>query len=154
MKNTIVNTKESKITVNSSKKRVQGKCKPVLNMTTGEIYASAADAAIALKASVGNVSMAATGKIKTVKRNRLCYFCDISYHIDEIFSNISMYYEIYKRYFKQYEIEKKEIEKARKEKVSCEEKCEKAKKIYEAEMAKLLKVNEKLNKLELERRVG
>ena len=149
MKNTIVNTKESKVTVESIKKRNNKKCKPVFNITTGVIYASVADAAIALKASTGNISMATTGKIKTVKGNRLCYITDIIYHIEEISSILSKYYDVYNRFYDQYEMIKikEEYKKAEEERKKAEEEYKKAK-------ALLVQAQKKENKLKSQIKVG
>lgn len=145
MKNTIVNTKESKITVESTTKRTNKNCKPVFDITTGTIYASQSDVVKLLKSFSSDVSNACNGKLSSIKGHRLCKLSDIVYHIEELSENMKKYYEIYKRFEK--EILEKEIEEAQKEKISCEEAYEKAKKAYEEEKELLLKANEKLNKL-------
>lgn len=150
MKNTIVNTKESKVTVESISKRTNKNCKPVFDLTTGKIYASQADVVKLLKSYSSDVSNACNGKLASIKGHRLCKLSDVVYHIEELSENMKKYYEIYKTFEK--EILEKEIEEAQKEKISCEEAYAKAKKAYEEEKESLFKVNEKLNKLK--RRVG
>ena len=59
-------------------------CKAVYCITTGEIYASALDAAEANGASHSAMSFALTGKTKTCKGKRFCYVSKIAEHLDEI----------------------------------------------------------------------
>ena len=63
-------------------------CKPVINETTGEVYASATDAAEALGVSVISVSRCCLGKLKSCKGNRLSYLSHTSENVDELTARI------------------------------------------------------------------
>ena len=67
--------------------RNNGNCKPVFCITTGEIYASATDAAEKLGVSLTVVAHAASGRIKTCKGKRYCYIQHIMQHLEEIAKN-------------------------------------------------------------------
>jgi biopolymer transport protein ExbB/TolQ len=74
---------------NEGKIKVQGirtrkNCKAVFCITTGEIYASVTDAAEQLGVTPGNISLAATRRVKTCKGRQLCFVSDVSEHLDEI----------------------------------------------------------------------
>lgn len=63
-------------------------CKPVINKTTGEIYASALDAAEALNVHHTAVSHACRGTMKTCKGFRLEYLDKTSGNVDSLASEI------------------------------------------------------------------
>ena len=67
--------------------RSNGNCKPVLCITTGEIYASATDAAEKLGVSLTVLAHAASGRIRTCKGKRWCYIQHIMQHLEEIAEN-------------------------------------------------------------------
>ena len=67
--------------------RSNGNCKPVFCITTGEIYASATDAAEKLGVSLTVLAHAASGKIRTCKGKRWCYIQHIMQHLEEIAEN-------------------------------------------------------------------
>ena len=67
--------------------RSNGNCKPVYCITTGEVYASATDAAEKLGVSLAVLAHAASGKLKTAKGKRFCYIQHIMQHLEEIASN-------------------------------------------------------------------
>lgn len=64
--------------------RTHHSCKQVVNKTTGEVYASATDAAEALSSTVGNVSQCCLGVIKTVKGNELEYIDHTSGNVNSL----------------------------------------------------------------------
>lgn len=61
-----------------------GNCKPVICITTGEIFVSLTEAAKANSTTPCNMSMVITGKTKTCKGKRFCLVADVMDHIDEI----------------------------------------------------------------------
>lgn len=63
-------------------------CKPVINKTTGEVYASATDAAEAIGVTVHCVSHCCLGKTKSCKGNRLSYLSHTSENVDELTAQI------------------------------------------------------------------
>lgn len=67
--------------------RSNGNCKPVYCITTGEVYASATDAAEKLGISLTVLCHAASGKLKTAKGKRYCYVQHIMQHLEEIAKN-------------------------------------------------------------------
>lgn len=68
--------------------RTHHSCKPVINRTTGEMYASATDAAEALGVSVYTVSGCCTGKAKTCKGNKLEYVDHVSGNVNSLTAEI------------------------------------------------------------------
>lgn len=72
--------------INAEGSRTNANCKAVFCITTGEVYASSRDAAEIIGCSQGNVSWAATGRMRTCKGLRLCYLANIAEHLDEIAS--------------------------------------------------------------------
>lgn len=58
--------------------------KPVMCITTGEIYASVSDAAYANGASFGAMSWACCGKTKKCQGKRFCFVANVTEHLDEI----------------------------------------------------------------------
>jgi hypothetical protein len=72
--------------INAEGTRTNGNCKAVFCITTGEVYASARDAAEIIGCNPSNVSWAATGRMNTCKGLRICYIADIIEHLDEIAS--------------------------------------------------------------------
>ena len=61
--------------------------KPVMNVTTGEIFASVTDAAHSIGSSIGTMSCALHHN-RPLKGNRYCYLARAMEHIDELASNI------------------------------------------------------------------
>lgn len=59
-------------------------CKPVYCIDTGEMYASAIDAAAANGVTHPSMSNALTGKNKTCNGKRFCYISKIMEHLEEI----------------------------------------------------------------------
>lgn len=68
--------------------RTHHSCKPVINKTTGVVYASATDAAEALGGSIYSVSMCCLGKIPHYKGNRLEYVKHASENVDSLTAEI------------------------------------------------------------------
>ena len=64
--------------------RNNGNCKPVYCITTGEIFASATDAAEAIGVTPSALSWVLTGKSNTCQKKRFCYVSKIAEHLDEI----------------------------------------------------------------------
>jgi hypothetical protein len=58
--------------------------KPVLCITTGEIYASVLDAADANGVSFSAMSWACCGKTKKCQGKRFCFVANVTEHLDEI----------------------------------------------------------------------
>lgn len=63
-------------------------CKPVINRTTGDIYASATDAAEALGVCIHAVSDTCLGKVKSCKGNKLEYLDKTSGNVDSLTAEI------------------------------------------------------------------
>lgn len=59
-------------------------CKPVYCITTGEMYASAIDAANANGVGVSPMSAVLTGKTKTCNGKRYCFVSKMMEHLEEI----------------------------------------------------------------------
>lgn len=85
MKNIIIH---DKATIKANGTHTHHSCKPVINKTTGDVYASATDAAKALEVSIWSVSCACLGKIKTCKGNRLEYVKHASENVDSLAAEI------------------------------------------------------------------
>lgn len=68
--------------------RAHHSCKPVINRTTGDIYASATDAAEALGVSVHSVSVACLGGSKSCKGNKLEYLDRTSGNVNSLAAEI------------------------------------------------------------------
>ena len=75
---------QNKSDIKAEGTRTNGNCKPVYCITTGEIFASASDAAEAIGVTQGAMSSVLTGKTKTCKQKRFCYVSRIAEHLDEI----------------------------------------------------------------------
>lgn len=58
--------------------------KPVMCITTGEVYASVLDAAKENGASFSAISLVCCGKSKTCKGKRFCFVTNVTEHLDEI----------------------------------------------------------------------
>jgi hypothetical protein len=58
--------------------------KPVMCITTGEIYASVLDAALANGVTIGAISWACCGKSKTCQGKRFCFVANVTEHLEEI----------------------------------------------------------------------
>ena len=78
--------KESKITAEG--KSVNKNRKPIFNITTGEIYASATDAAEKLGVHPSTISWVITGRMKSVKGMSLCPLANVTEHLEEIAVNM------------------------------------------------------------------
>ena len=65
-------------------------CKPVINRTTGDVYASATDAAKALGVRINVVSDTCHGKTKSCKGNKLEYLDKTSGNVDSLTAEIRM----------------------------------------------------------------
>ena len=76
-------SKVTEITVNGEPPRTKN-AKPVFNLTTGEVYASATDAAEAIGCCQGNISSVCLGKTSHAAHNQLCYVSDITAHLPEL----------------------------------------------------------------------
>lgn len=111
-------------------RRTNGNCKPVLCITTGQIYVSAIDAAEKIGVSPASISSAITGKSKTVKGKRYCYVSNVMQYLDEISKNIY----------------------AREEKVAAYDKIVNAEKQKQALAQRRVKLNAMRQKLEEEER--
>lgn len=72
--------------------------KPVICLTTGEVYTSATDAAEANGVSIYSVSMNCLGKTKRSKGKRYCYLSKVTEHLDELTESIQMMAEKAKKY--------------------------------------------------------
>lgn len=71
-------------TVNVTGHRTSKNSKPVYCITTGEIFASCADAAEANGVSVSAISLVVIGKTKTCNGKRFCYVSKMMEHLQEI----------------------------------------------------------------------
>ena len=67
-------------------------CKPVINITTGEVYASALDAAKILNVAASTVSYACTGKLRVCKGYELQYIDYASGNINVLLAEIRKLY--------------------------------------------------------------
>ena len=84
-------------------KNVQGmprnkNAKPVICMDTGEVYASATDAAEAAGVHLSTMVWNLTERQKTCKGKRYCYLVKISEHLDEFTANMQVLSEKAKKY--------------------------------------------------------
>lgn len=70
--------------VNVTGHRTSKNCKPVYCITTGEMYASATDAAEANGVCVSNISSALTGRTNVCCGKRFCYLSKMMEHLEEI----------------------------------------------------------------------
>ena len=70
--------------INAEGNRTNGNAKAVFCITTGDIYASASDAAEILGCAKSTISWAATGRMKKCKGLRLCYVSNITEYLEEI----------------------------------------------------------------------
>ena len=83
-----INVNNSTIITEAIGNRTHHSCKPVINRTTGEVYASATDAAEQLGATIDAVSMCCRGKLKSCKGNRLEYLNKTSGNVDSLTKEI------------------------------------------------------------------
>lgn len=83
---TITMTKESRIKAEGT--RTNKNRKPIFNITTGEVYASAIDAAEKLGVNPSAISWVITGRMHTVKGVRLCPLANVTEHLEEIATNM------------------------------------------------------------------
>jgi hypothetical protein len=72
----------SNVTVNGTHNHKN--CKPVYCIDTGEMYASALDAAKANGVAQGPMSNCLTGRSKTCNGKRFCYISKMAEHLEEI----------------------------------------------------------------------
>lgn len=72
----------SNVTVNGTNRDKH--CKPVYCITTGEMYASALDAAEANGVTHSSMSFALTGRTKTCNGKRFCYVARMMEYLEEI----------------------------------------------------------------------
>lgn len=86
MKATIINTKT--VAVNPTEGKLNGNCKSVFCITTGEIYSSAKEAAEKTGTNIASISCACTGKQHTAGKMQFCYVADMTAHILEIATHI------------------------------------------------------------------
>ena len=84
---TINVNKESTLT-NVEGTRTHHSCKPVINRTTGVVYASAMDAAEALGCSHTAVSNCCIGRLRSCKGNKLEYVKHTSENVDSLTAEI------------------------------------------------------------------
>lgn len=124
--------------------RTRGNAKPVFCITTGEIYTSAADAAEIIGCSQGNVSWAATGRMKTCKGLRLCYIADIVEHLEEI-ASIARERNVKVVAYDRIAAREEAIRKANENRAIHQAKCEKLRKQLEKEMELLAEAESKVN---------
>lgn len=73
--------------INVEGHRTHKNCKAVYCITTGEVYASVADAAEAIGVTKTAMSWALSGRSKSCKGKRFCFINQIVEHLDEIASN-------------------------------------------------------------------
>lgn len=123
--------------VNVTGHRTSKNCKAVYCITTGEIYASLADAAEANGVSVSAISLVVLGKTKTCNGKRFCYVSKMMEHLEEITENNRIRAEKVAAYDKEFE------------KRNAVAKAEEAVRKYEARVAELRsKLAEAESKLE------
>ena len=117
--------------------RSNGNCKPVLCITTGEIFASATDAAEKFGVSLCVVAHAASGRIRTVKGKRFCYIKDVMQHLEEIAENTRIREEKLAEYDKIVNADKRkqELEQRKARLAAAREKLEKEAALIAAEEA-------------------
>ena len=73
--------------INVEGHRTHKNCKAVYCITTGEVYASVADAAEQNGVTTTAMSWAVSGKSKSCKGKRFCFVSNIVEHLDEIATN-------------------------------------------------------------------
>jgi hypothetical protein len=103
---------------------INGNCKPVFCITDGAVYASVTDAAEKTGSTVGTMSAAVTGKIKTCKGKRYCFIAGVMEHLDEISKNIKVRNEkisAYDAMIAEQNAKKEAQENLAKHKAKCEE---------------------------------
>ena len=75
---------------NANGTHTKGNNKPVINLDTGDKYASATDAAEALGCTVYNVSLCCRGKLRTCKGFHLAYVSHASQNVDALAERIKI----------------------------------------------------------------
>lgn len=88
MSNTRTITLTEAATINANGRARTKGAKPVFCISTGEVYASATDAAEANGVSIYAISTCCLGKVKTSNKKRFCYIKDIENYLDEIATNM------------------------------------------------------------------
>lgn len=88
MSNTTKITLTNEATIHASGKKRTKAAKPVFCISTGEVYASALDAAEASGVTIHAISACCLGKIKTSCGKRWCYIKDIENFLEEIATNM------------------------------------------------------------------
>lgn len=83
-KHTTKITLTSETTINANGIQRTKNAKPVFCIDTGEVFASATDAAEAYGVSVYAISTCCLGKVKTSCSKRWCYIKDMEKHLEEI----------------------------------------------------------------------
>ena len=87
MSNVTKITLTSETTIDANGMQRTKNAKPVFCISTGEVYASATDAAEANGVSVYAISVCCLGKVRTSCGKRWCYIKDIEKHLEEISIN-------------------------------------------------------------------
>lgn len=67
--------------------------KPVICITTGKVYASATDAAIAAEVHLSTMVWCLTERQKTCKGKRYCYLSRLNEYLDEFVDNVQTMYD-------------------------------------------------------------
>lgn len=81
-------TIQEKATVNANGVHTQKTAKPVICLTTGELFASCTDAAIANNVDISSMSFCCTGRQKTSNGKKFCYIADLPSHLDELATSL------------------------------------------------------------------
>ena len=76
------------IAINPVNGKTNGNCKAVFCITTGEVFASAVEAAKKLGVHQANIGFVCRGQQHTVKNMRFCYVADMTANILEIATHI------------------------------------------------------------------
>lgn len=109
--------------INAKGNHVNGPCKPVLCIDTGEVFTSMTDAAEQYGTTIYSISNAVRGAQKTASGKRFCYLCRANENIEALTNRINELNADAEdaRRWREYQAEQEAIRRAEEERVRAEE---------------------------------
>lgn len=136
-------TIQNKATIKAEGKHTSRNCKPVICIETGEMFASATDAAEKVGVHYSMMSAACIGKVKTCKGKHYCYLNAALENLDAVMTRLRQAAAM-EADAQKWRAQQAELEAARKAEERRLEEERKAREKYEADVAKARAKVEKL----------